>query len=387
MPLISRPQSVRRRTVSVLAITETIIASSISLWLAWKHDSLTHLVIAGALAPFLLLRTRLSTWYTIGVISYLESNIAGLFIPALSPIVKAFCTARVFLRHPFTCLRNIPTNFYTNVFVLDFTLPPQVVPGIEEIKSPRTDPGNAYDALKIYLHIYVIPSLFIPPHLYALSIWRIIIFRIFMFALKAPFVLGTSIFIIFPILIISFSFRFAIKSTALFWLPLLWIIHKSKSKPGQNVLDVIGVNLREPWTKVTLCYSLFVIIAFLWKLSPLFATLKVINVAGSGQLGLFTKRIVAPFELPLWQVTSAINAGLGWAFFFRAHRHLLAQNSTVAWPQSWIEREYVAFQAIRATFTVYAIACTFYIAAATAWQTEWPPIRLILFPFHVFPTE
>jgi hypothetical protein len=96
-------------------------------------------------------------------------------------------------------------------------------------------------------------------------------------------------------------------------------------------------------------------------------------------------RLVAPFELPLWQVTSAISAGLAWAFFFRAKRHLLAKNLTEAWPEAWVEREYVAFQGVRTTLSLYAIACTFYIAAATAWQTEWPPIRFILFPWTASP--
>jgi hypothetical protein len=104
-----------------------------------------------------------------------------------------------------------------------------------------------------------------------------------------------------------------------------------------------------------------------------------------GPLGGLATRLVAPFELPLWQVASAINAGLAWAFFFRAKRHLLATNTTEAWPESWVEREYVMFQGVRTTLSLYAIACTFYIAAATAWQTEWPPIRFILFPSTASP--
>ena len=128
-------------------------------------------------------------------------------------------------------------------------------------------------------------------------------------------------------------------------------------------------------------YSLIVIFGFILKIALLFGIWRFAKLDWLGPLGVLATRIVAPLELPLWQVASAINAGLAWAFFFRAKRHLLAKNSTEAWPEAWVAHEYVVFQGVRTTFSLYAIACTFYIAAATAWQTEWPPIRYILFPW------
>jgi hypothetical protein len=83
-------------------------------------------------------------------------------------------------------------------------------------------------------------------------------------------------------------------------------------------------------------------------------------------------------KTPLWQVASALNAVLVWAYFFRAERHLLARDTTEAWPDTWMEREYVAFQAVRTTFSLYAIACTLSITAVTAWHIKWP--HFIFFP-------
>ena len=77
----------------------------------------------------------------------------------------------------------------------------------------------------------------------------------------------------------------------------------------------------------------------------------------------------------------AFNALLTWGFFFHADQHLLAQGTSEAWPESWIRREYASFQVVRTTLSLYVIACTFYITAAVAWQTEWPPIRFVLFPW------
>jgi hypothetical protein len=129
-----------------------------------------------------------------------------------------------------------------------------------------------------------------------------------------------------------------------------------------------------------LAYSIFVVLGFVVKLGLLFEVWKFMNLSWFGPLEVLATRLVAPYEMPLWQVTSALNAGLAWAYFFRAQRYLLARDTTEAAPETRIEREYVAFQVVRTTFSLYAIACTLYIAAATAWQTRWPPIHFILFP-------
>jgi hypothetical protein len=65
--LFSNPASVRRGELSALAIAETIAATGLSFWLAWRLGSIQHIVQASAVAPLLLLRTPLSTWYAIRV--------------------------------------------------------------------------------------------------------------------------------------------------------------------------------------------------------------------------------------------------------------------------------------------------------------------------------
>ena len=108
-------------------MVETIAASGVSFWFAWKHDSVEHIAIASTLAPFLLLRTRLSTWYTIRVLSSLsggifstnrrnlEGDTAGgtrfLAVFILQPIIRIICTIRVFLKHPLISIQIIPSIF------------------------------------------------------------------------------------------------------------------------------------------------------------------------------------------------------------------------------------------------------------------------------------
>jgi hypothetical protein len=64
MPLRSSSESVIEGRPSLLAFIETVAATGFSLWLAWWRHSIDHLLVASALAPFLLLRTPLSTRYS-----------------------------------------------------------------------------------------------------------------------------------------------------------------------------------------------------------------------------------------------------------------------------------------------------------------------------------
>jgi len=282
MPLVSSRESVRRGRVSALAIVETIAASGVSFWFAWKHDSVEHIAIASTLAPFLLLRTRLSTWYTIRVLSSLsggifstnrrnlEGDTAGgirfLAVFVLQPIIRIICTIRVFLRHPLVSIQMIPSNFYRNLFVTDFFFSPQVMPGSDEIAGQVLNELNAYRLIKILCKPEGIIDAIV------------------------------GIILIVPLLVVAFSYRVAIKSTALIWLPLLWIIYQSQL--GIKILDRIKVNTKQPWTKLMLVYSIFVVLAFGLKMASIFGVWTLTGAAWLGSLGDLAKGLVAPPKNP-----------------------------------------------------------------------------------------
>jgi uncharacterized membrane protein YkgB len=375
VPLVSSPESVRQGRLSALAVVETVVASGISLWLAWKHNTLEHIVIASALAPFLLLRPRRSTQYTVLIFEKIEDQ-ARLWSTLFVPLIKIFCSTKTFLQHPLDSVLSIPGNFYKYVFVVDSFSSPQAIPGADEV-------DNKSSMLKEFNDIYRIPKFIFDNRKFArqtygdsypFSLTMGIIFDIISVG-----ILSTMIMPLMPMMLLAFSFRIAIKSTSIIWLPLLWVIHQSR--PGTKVLDRIYLNVRQPWSKLMLIYSLFVIAGFAAKVLLIVGIWKSVQLNWPGPVGELGTRLVDPLYLPLWQITSALNAIMAWGFFFRAERHLLARNSTEAWPEAWVRREYVGFQAVRTTLSLYAIACTFYLAAATAWQTEWPPIHVILFPW------
>ncbi len=182
-----------------------------------------------------------------------------------------------------------------------------------------------------------------------------------------------------PLAILSFTFRFTIKSTSIIWLPLLWVLYQSR--PGANVSDRIDLMVRQAWYKVILAYSILVLLVLAFKAALLFGAWQFFDLHTLGPLGSMITRMIAPLKVPLWQVASGANAVLALAFFFRADRHLLARNTSQALPTAWIELEYVCFQVTRTTLSMYAIVCVLYIATSTAWEAVWPPVELILFPW------
>src|SRR5689334_10633012 len=137
MPFMSNSESVRRCVPSALAVIESIAATSISFWLAWRLASIQHVVFASMFAPFLLLRTKLSTWYTIRVANNLLNKVDGTYYMYLAGLmlfpIKLYCSTIIFLKRPLKSIAVIPTNFYKQIFVIDLKFPPQIFPGAEEI--------------------------------------------------------------------------------------------------------------------------------------------------------------------------------------------------------------------------------------------------------------
>jgi hypothetical protein len=159
MPLLSNSQSVIEGKPSLLAFIETLAATGFSLWLAWARHSIDHLLVASALAPFLLLRTRLSTRYSVAAGNKLmryddltEPSYGGLvLILALIPM-KLFTSAKVFSRHPLKSISAVPWNYYRQVFALDFFSPPTLYPGSEDIDDQGKgviSMTNAYFLIKV----------------------------------------------------------------------------------------------------------------------------------------------------------------------------------------------------------------------------------------------
>ena len=73
MRWVSSRESVRQGEPSVLAIVETLVATGISLWIAVRLGTVTHIVIGAGIAPFLLLRTDESAALGISALRWINA--------------------------------------------------------------------------------------------------------------------------------------------------------------------------------------------------------------------------------------------------------------------------------------------------------------------------
>ena len=89
-----------------------------------------------------------------------------------------------------------------------------------------------------------------------------------------------------PIIIVSLSFRYAAKSTAILWLPLLWIIRQTRSETSG--INVLRLYVGDPQTKFALLYSLVVACGFVLKVCLLFGAWSFVQLAWLGPQGCST---------------------------------------------------------------------------------------------------
>ena len=269
MPLVSSYDAVRQGKISVLAIVETIVASGLSFWLAWHRNSIEHIVIASALSPFLLLRTQQSTKLTLDSLSRISQKLPEAVVELFFvPIIKLVCMIVSVFSHPVDHVLSIPHNFYKYVFTVDFLRSPQVIPEADQI----ADGIHNVVFVNEVNEIYNIPKLLLEiakEHTYKSIVTHII----------GLVCLGL---VLSPLIILSFSFRFAVKSTALIWLPLLYIIYQSRS--GQKLIDRVDYQLHAPWTITMLTYSCFVLMASGLKVALYIGVWKLVKLDDLGRV-------------------------------------------------------------------------------------------------------
>lgn len=168
--LHSTPDSVVRGDVSLMAISETLLAVAVSLFIALRWNDLHHVAVAVVLAPLLLMRTHHSTrlcWLTYGRLTglwyhrcgmprtrfgeFLETrlprrlhllyNVPIAAAVMLSPAPLAL-TARIIgcvgvvVMHPIASLSAVPGNWARVALGTDLFFPPEPLSESETMDHP-----------------------------------------------------------------------------------------------------------------------------------------------------------------------------------------------------------------------------------------------------------
>lgn len=174
----SSVESVENSEFSMLAISESIMASAISLWAAWSFHSINHIVISVMLAPFLLLKTEMSCSkalsYFGGLLCYIEKK-EKIISPFLVILVIAYVsmdTPEVFyilflislvcgvlwvIKKIYYLLEN---NIYSFLISTNITRLSVIIVLAFSMLYAFVISGNFYNSLKIMLIFFIVFTMF-----------------------------------------------------------------------------------------------------------------------------------------------------------------------------------------------------------------------------------
>lgn len=404
MRLYSTPQSANNLEVSVLAIAETIAAASFSLWLAISYLETWDYVLAGAcLAPLLLLRTDYSCQYAYDAFYKFDNFIEEsgyfsnkkIFIPAFFLIV-VFPLSLLFIRvssvvlglifHPLKSLSQIPTNWMRNCICTDSIHPPEILAEIEtsQVKDNLgmfvfSRFSNDFLDINISKYKLSLSSIF-QSNLSSNSITR-------MFGLLISFakVVGIDFLCIVIVLVMyspSVIYRLSLKSTSIVWSPLLWII--PKATPKIKLLTRLKLIHNSSCGRLILVVSITVLILFVLKIALYTGVIK-LNESLSKYIVLSKIEIfIESYNIPYWQVASALNSFLAVLLFFYASNRLIHfETGELNACEDNLTTDYTLRTAtvIRTSLSLYTISCLFYIVLYNASLFELPPLGDKFFPW------
>lgn len=405
MRLRSTPESVRAGEPTVLAIAETIFAISASTWVALHYGTVRHIAIGGCVAPFLLLRTAQSR--DLGWRMWVQAHdrlLKILDLPLLFKVLRkrrlsrlafalncfatvavmvlvtlAACVARVaatmatFVVNPIDSLTAISDNWRRTVLGLDLFESPELIPGPDSSQSTEylvaTRPYSAVTALFRDLR-----AIFEEPKVGGSN-----------FAIAVGF--PTAIVILLIITIPALVYRYSLKATAILWYPLLWACKSFHWE--EMALDArLRLYLRDEYQRIARACSVVTIVGMMLKLGGAVTRLRAIELVQQldgllrgTALSSLAHALIAPEEIPLWQVAMFVNSlVLIWQWSYaRAVLRRLDENVPVE--AEAVHRRLGGTLFVRRVLGTYAIACSLYIAVQTAYSFPWPRLGTKLFPW------
>lgn len=437
---------------SILAVVETVLATSISLLAVYKLDAWSYFFFLSATAPLLLLRTpesialgtRVFNWVILGLrgempatlpervgtstrpntinYSYASMRMGGMplddaggdelfsqfvfgilhflyyvFLLGFSILTRVFSTLACAVAHPIRTIRAIPENWWDACFVIDSTKGLEIVPGVPFLPHA---PWVASEYTKIDNHINIfniaiffkytggalllllfsfiglgIVSLF-PGHDFLLSFPCCGFFFLF---LILPFV-ATEMTIL-ACYIVSYFYRLSLKSTALVWLPLLYIATDAPFK-GWSVEQKLDWIRKSEAGRFARGYALLSGGLLGAKLAAFYLAFKAfLDLVNSSPWLRSLTPIIIPLDVPLWQVFGLINAILAWVTYLYVDNERLRREHNNGLPDPVVEKILSGAAIVKWLITAYTVSCTVYIVYEIARRSHRPPLRLIPIPW------
>ena len=383
----STVESSEKREFSVLAAVETVVAMGISLWILHKTGSVVHILLSACIAPFLLLRTEQST--ELGL-RWSERIIGGSFdndadqtefaanqsasllkdqpkanvikkfakktfdilgltlaitlfpfcfllIIAIVPgAIKVSATFYVFSLHPLRTTQQIAKNWYRLVFSTDALHPPEIIPGIETAKS------NRLAKLRYTAIITKIDQKIEQEGIEAEPGGKNSGLAFFLLALYGPAIL----------------YRYSIKSTALIYLPIIWLVSGPKlTKKGRS--EFIEELVVSPIEKIARGWAWVVLIIL--TVLPISYILLQIRPPTFLQPSFFKDYFLPIESISSWHSTRSMGALLSIGLFCWAANILRKQIRMDKAPKPWQVNSIWCGKMLQKACALWTIGCGLYL--------------------------
>lgn len=322
----STPESAAQGRITVLACVETVLAMSVTAYIAWKTDSLLYIAVPACVAPLLLLRTPYSTavgltlwgrydaW--VGRVEAWDDRVreSGTFVSVLSlaaffvvifssSLAALACrigaVGTAILCHPLTTFGAIPANWRRVALATDLHHAPEMVPGID--KGDGHSGFRFADAWPEFRRMTRAPELRRVRH-----VLSSIVFAVLLVVMYVPTLL----------------YRWSLKSTSVVYFPLLWAAFKGRrggDTPAQQLETIAtdqGERLVRWYAGIVLIFLTVLPFVLAAPLHPIIAPVQSAFGVDLVDFWLFTG------EIKLWHVVRVINAGITMGLFLFADKAL-----------------------------------------------------------------
>ena len=296
-------------------------------------------------------KTNQSDLNTLDALNATIGNIAAV----TTPFCRLGATVFMLLRHPVRTVLAIPANWSRMVLCTDALRPPEPVPGLK-VTATTPRPENVFDLRGLANTLGKRSGI-------------------------AKFFFGYFLFPVILAFIIAWAYRWSLKATAIVWLPLLWIIPKATTKL-RLVARLAFVN-QSSWGRTVVLFSVVVLLTFIAKVAPYSGVHEVAAWWCSLSFANGLERLVEPNAIPLWQIGSATNAVLAIGLYMLASHQLIAIKELGKFEAEMKTTDVVmkAGAVVRATLSLYTIACLGYIVAGLASSWNLPPLSDKLVPW------
>jgi hypothetical protein len=313
-----------------------------------------------------------------------------LLMFAISFGVRVVATLAISLSDPILTMKSIRSNWLRNAFCTDAVTTAELIPGggpvsrtVADTAEGEFEPDVWYfrSNLKGVILYMVYGGIFAAIPTFASLVFIgfhesfVFVTKVFyMYSLVCLFMLFLNgLHNILMAFLVAFIYRFSIKSTAILWLPLLFI---------PNEVFSIGSGLktehRNAWSSLTRNYSLCVLALFFGKVFLLPTVIDWWNTLP------FTKVLnvwVMPNVIHPWHIASVflavMNLGSYYFFFDPAPRNL--EEGT--WSPSFVENTFVAIKFVTATVSIYTIWVGIYLTWKAVLVAKYPEFDWRLFPW------